>query len=53
MIALVIGNLMFFNKRDEVLRALARSEEGDETLRVPGPIAIAHHLLKTWANQDY
>lgn len=39
--------------RDEVLRALARSEEGDETLRVPGPIAIAHHLLKTWANQDY
>ena len=32
--------------RDEVLLALA---EKSEKLRVPGPIAIAHHLIKAWA----
>lgn len=32
--------------RDEVLLAL---DEKNEDLRVPGPIAIAHHLIKAWA----
>lgn len=32
--------------RDEVLLALA---EKSQLLRVPGPIAIAHHLIKAWA----
>ncbi len=32
--------------RDEVLRALAGKSE---KLAVPGPIAIAHHLIKAWA----
>ena len=32
--------------REEVLVALA---EKSEKLRVPGPIAIAHHLIKAWA----
>ena len=32
--------------RDEVLLAL---EERSSVLMVPGPIAIAHHLLKAWA----
>ncbi len=32
--------------REEVLLALA---EKNENLRVPGPIAIAHHLIKAWA----
>ena len=32
--------------RDEVLLALA---EKSARLRVPGPIAIAHHLIKAWA----
>ena len=32
--------------RDEVQLALA---EKSEALRVPGPIAIAHHLIKAWA----
>ena len=34
--------------RDEVLLALA---ENSEQLRVPGPIAIAHHLIKAWASR--
>lgn len=34
--------------RDEVLLALA---EKSEQLRVPGPIAIAHHLIKAWATR--
>lgn len=35
--------------RAEVLKALdGRSEE----LTVPGPIAIAHHLIKSWANGE-
>ena len=35
--------------RDEVLKALeGRSEE----LVVPGPIAIAHHIIKAWANGE-
>jgi NAD+ diphosphatase len=35
--------------REEVLLALeGRSDE----LTVPGPIAIAHHLLKAWATGD-
>ncbi len=32
--------------RDDVLKALA---ESNDELRVPGPIAIAHHLIKAWA----
>ena len=32
--------------RSEVLLAL---EEKSEKLMVPGPIAIAHHLIKAWA----
>ena len=36
-------------QRDEVLLAL---EERSETLVVPGPIAIAHHLIKAWAHND-
>ncbi len=32
--------------REEVLLAL---DEKSENLRVPGPIAIAHHLIKAWA----
>ena len=35
--------------RDEVLLAL-RGES--EVLSVPEPIAIAHHLIKAWANND-
>lgn len=35
--------------RDEVLRAL-RDENPD--LKVPGPIAIAHHIIKAWAEGD-
>ena len=34
--------------RDEVLKAL---EGTSEILAVPGPIAIAHHIIKTWATQ--
>ncbi len=33
--------------REEVLLALS---ENSENLRVPGPIAIAHHLIKAWAH---
>ena len=36
-------------QRDEVLRAL---EGASEILTVPGPIAIAHHLIKAWATND-
>ncbi|MCH7626560.1 MAG: NUDIX domain-containing protein, partial [Chloroflexi bacterium] len=32
--------------RSEVLLAL---EEKSEKLMIPGPIAIAHHLIKAWA----
>ncbi len=35
--------------RSEVLLAL---EENSEKLRLPGPIAIAHHLIKAWAYRD-
>lgn len=35
--------------REAVLRALA-GEKGD--LKVPGPIAIAHHLIKAWAHHE-
>ena len=35
--------------RAEVLRALAGSSE---VLTVPGPIAIAHHLIKAWATRE-
>jgi NAD+ diphosphatase len=35
--------------RDEVRAALA----GDhESLKLPGPIAIAHHLIRSWAEDD-
>ena len=33
-------------QREEVLRAL---DGTSEDLVVPGPIAIAHHLIKAWA----
>ena len=36
-------------ERDEVLRALAGTSEA---LTVPGPIAIAHHLIKAWATRE-
>ena len=36
-------------QRDEVLTAL---EGTSESLIVPGPIAIAHHLIKAWATND-
>ncbi len=36
-------------ERAEVQLALA---EKSERLRVPGPIAIAHHLIKAWAHGD-
>ena len=35
--------------RSEVLLAL---EERSEKLRLPGPIAIAHHLIKAWAYRE-
>ena len=35
--------------RAEVLRALAGQSE---QLALPGPIAIAHHLIKAWANGE-
>jgi NAD+ diphosphatase len=35
--------------RDEVLRAL-RDENPD--LKVPGPVAIAHHIIKAWAEGE-
>jgi NAD+ diphosphatase len=35
--------------RASVLRALARD---NPDLRVPGPIAIAHHLIKAWASGE-
>ena len=35
--------------RQEVLLAL---EEKSERLSVPGPIAIAHHLIKAWATRE-
>ena len=36
-------------ERDEVLLAL---KDQSELLSVPGPIAIAHHLIKSWATGD-
>ncbi|MDA0988855.1 MAG: NAD(+) diphosphatase [Chloroflexi bacterium] len=36
-------------QRDEVLKALKGTSE---ILVVPGPIAIAHHLIKAWATND-
>ena len=38
--------------RDEVLAVLAEPSKRDQVVRLPGPIAIAHHLLKSWANND-
>ena len=35
--------------RSEVLLAL---DEKSEKLRLPGPIAIAHHLIKAWAHHE-
>ena len=35
--------------RQEVLQALAGK---NENLLLPGPVAIAHHLIKTWANGE-
>ena len=35
--------------RSEVLLAL---EEKSDKLMVPGPIAIAHHLIKAWALEE-
>jgi NAD+ diphosphatase len=35
--------------RSEVLLAL---EEKSEKLRLPGPVAIAHHLIKAWAYHE-
>ncbi|MDP6823186.1 MAG: NAD(+) diphosphatase [Dehalococcoidia bacterium] len=47
--------------RDEVLEALEiasvpgyslTADPGGEGVRVPGPIAIAHHIIKAWANGE-
>mgnify|MGYP001317058851 FL=1 len=47
--------------REEVLRALEiasapnyslTADPGGEGVRVPGPIAIAHHIIKAWANGE-
>jgi NAD+ diphosphatase len=41
--------------RDEVRAALNHSQESQETqetFKLPGPIAIAHHLIKAWAEDD-
>jgi hypothetical protein len=27
-------------------------DQANPELRVPGPIAIAHHLIKSWANGE-
>ncbi len=35
--------------RDEVARAIA---EGNSNLRVPGPLAIAHHLIRAWVEEE-
>ena len=35
--------------RDEILAAL---EENNPNLRVPGPMAIAHHLIRAWAHGE-
>lgn len=40
-------------ERDAVLAALADPHTPDQTIRLPGPIAIAHHLLKAWGNGEY
>ena len=39
--------------RAEILTALANPMNGDQGVRLPGPIAIAHHLLKAWASEEY
>ena len=43
-----MSDVLWFD-REEVLRALAGSSE---VLTVPGPIAIAHHLIKAWATRE-
>ncbi|MDD9988729.1 MAG: NAD(+) diphosphatase [Spirochaetaceae bacterium] len=43
-----MSDVRWFDRR-EVLLAL---EEQSERLTVPGPIAIAHHLIKAWATQE-
>jgi NAD+ diphosphatase len=35
--------------RDEVRAGLANTHE---TFKLPGPIAIAHHLIKAWAQDE-
>ena len=37
--------LLMFEKK-QILRALA---DKDPELKIPAPIAIAHHLIKSWA----
>ena len=34
------------------LEVLLAMEGNSEKLRVPGPVAIAHHLIKAWANGE-
>ena len=43
-----MSDVQWFDRR-EVLMAL---EEQSERLTVPGPIAIAHHLIKAWATLE-
>ena len=43
-----MSDVRWFDRR-EVLLAL---EEQSQRLTVPGPIAIAHHLIKAWATQE-
>ncbi len=35
--------------REEILRAL---DDDNEALRVPGALAIAHHLIRAWAHEE-
>ena len=39
--------------RQTVCAALAEPENLNQLIPLPGPIAIAHHLLKAWAKNEY
>ena len=39
--------------RSEVIEAFARGGDTDGGFYLPNPIAIAHHLLKDWANDTW
>ena len=39
--------------RDEILTGLEEPQKAEPAVSLPSRIAIAHHLLKAWANEDY